>query len=49
MQYSKASLPMEVTESGIVNEVRLEQPEKVLSPIVVTEAEIVNAVRLLHL
>lgn len=39
---------MEVTELGIVNEVRLEQPEKVLSPIVVTEAEIVNAVRLLH-
>ena len=49
MQYSNALFPMEVTESEIVNEVRLEQPEKVLSPIVVTEAEIVNAVRLLHL
>ena len=38
---------MEVTESGIVNEVRLEQPSNALSPMAVTELGIVNVVRLL--
>ena len=33
---------MEVTESGIVNEVRLEHPQKARPPIEVTELGIVN-------
>ena len=37
---------MEVTESGIVNEVRLEQYSNALSPMEVTESGIVNEVRL---
>ena len=37
---------MVVTESGIVNEVRLEQPTNALSPMVVTELGIINEVRL---
>ena len=39
---------MEVTDSGIVNEVRLEQPENAWSPMEVTESGIVNEVRLEH-
>ncbi len=39
---------MEVTESGIVNEVRLLQPENALFPIEVTELGIVNEIRLEH-
>ena len=37
---------MVVTEAGIVNEVRLEQPLNALSPMEVTELGIVNEVRL---
>ena len=37
---------MAVTEEGIVNEVRLEQPQNALSPIEVTQLGIVNEVRL---
>ena len=48
MQYSNALFPMEVTELGIVNEVRLEQALNVLSPMAVTELGIVNEVRLEH-
>ena len=40
---------MEVTELGIVNEVRLEQPLNAQSPREVTEFGIVNEVRLLQL
>ena len=37
---------MEVTESGIVTEVRLEQRENAYSPMEVTESGIVTEVRL---
>ena len=37
---------MEVTESGMVNEVRLEQRANASDPIEVTESGIVNEVRL---
>nr|WP_299367621.1 hypothetical protein [uncultured Porphyromonas sp.] len=37
---------MKVTESGIVNELRLEQPENAPSRMAVTEFGIVNEVRL---
>ena len=40
---------MEVTESGIVNKVRRQQPKNALLPMEVTELGIVNEVRLLHL
>ena len=36
---------MEVTELGIVNEVRLEQPQNAPPPMEVTELGIVNEVR----
>ena len=39
---------MEVTELGIVNEVRLSQLENAQSPMEVTELGIVNEVRLVH-
>ena len=39
---------MEVTELGIVNVVRLKQPENAQSPMEVTESGIVNEVRLVH-
>ena len=45
----KAPCPIEVTELGIVSEVRLEQSSKVLNPMDVTESGIVNEVRLLQL
>ena len=41
-------IPIVVTDSGIVNEVRLEQLENALSPMEVTELGIVNDIRLLH-
>ena len=41
----KAPLPMEVTESGIVNVVRREQLTNALSPMKATELGIVNVVR----
>ena len=40
---------MKVTESGIVNEVRLEQLSNAPSPMKVTESGIVNEVRLSQL
>ena len=45
----KAPLPMEVTESGIVNVVRREQFQNAQSPMEETELVIVNEVRLVQL
>ena len=39
---------MDVTELGIVNDIRLEQPQNAQSPMEVTELGIVNEIRLEH-
>ena len=45
LQPAKAPLPIEVTELGIVTEVRPVQPEKEPAPIVVTELPMMTEVR----
>ena len=46
VQPSKALVPMEVTEKGMVTETRLVQPSKALLPMDVTDEEILTVVSL---
>ena len=48
VQFSKAPLPIVVTELGIVTEVKPLQPEKALTPIEVTELPMVTEVKPVH-
>ena len=47
LQSPKAPPPIEVTESGIVIEVKPEQPQNALSPIEVTDSGMVTDVSIL--